>query len=88
MKNSVDTKKATEKKKKEKITYVDDGRSIADMSGLYGGRKMSKTPTSSPVSDILKTYWTATKMMFLPTLAAVGLIVAAYIIVTFIFWLA
>ena len=25
-----------EKKKKEKITYIDDGRTISDMSGLTG----------------------------------------------------
>lgn len=76
------------KKRKEKITYIDDGRSIADMSSVSGGMNMSKTHTHSSVGDIWKTYWNATKMMFLPTLAAVGIIIAAYLIVTFIFWIA
>ncbi len=75
------------KKKKDKIIYVDDGSSIADMSAFSKNQKMSKIPTSSPISDIWNTYWTATKMMFLPTLMAVGLIVVAYLIVSFIFWL-
>ena len=76
------------KKKKEKITYIDDGRSIADMSSVSAGIQMSKSHTSSSFRDVWHTYWNATKMMFLPTLAAVGLIVVAYIIVSFLFWLA
>lgn len=76
------------RKKKEKITYIDDGRSIADMSSVSGGMKMSKGHTHSSAGDIWRTYWNATKMMLLPTLAAVGIILVAYLIVSFIFWIA
>ena len=75
------------KKKKEKIIYVDDGRSIADMSSVSGGLQMSKNSTSSSVKDILRTYWSATKMMFLPTLVAVGFLIVAFLIVSFFFWI-
>lgn len=74
-----------EKKKKEKIIYVDDGRTIADMSSVSGGSKFSKTSTSSSFRDIWRTYWMATRMMLVPTLIAAGLIVVAFIIVLILF---
>ena len=74
-----------EKKKKEKITYIDDGRTIADMSSVSGGSKFSKTSTSSSIRDIWRTYWMATRMMLVPTLCATGLIVVAFIIVLILF---
>lgn len=75
------------KNKKQKITYIDDGRSIADMSNLPQGLNWTKRGTSSSFKDIWRTYWQATRMMLLPTLAAVGILVVAYLIITFIFWL-
>lgn len=75
------------KKKKEKITYIDDGRTIADMSSIKGGLEMSKKHTHTDVRGVLRTYWSATKMMFLPTLAAVGFLLAAFLIVSLIFWI-
>ena len=60
------------KKKKEKITYIDDGRLLADMS---------KRHTSSPVKEIVRTYFGAMKMMLLPTAVAVGFIVVIYILI-------
>ncbi len=74
-----------EKKKKEKITYIDDGRTIADMSSVSGGSKFASKGTTSSVRDIWRTYWMATKMMIVPTLMAVGLILVAFIIVNIIF---
>ena len=59
-----------EKKKKEKIIYIDDGRTVADMSSVTGGSKFSKSSTSSSFRDIWRTYWMATKMMLVPTLLA------------------
>ena len=73
------------KKKKEKITYIDDGRSLADMSSLSSGIDMSPRHTSSPVKEIVRTYLNATKMMLLPTAVAVGFIVVIYILVYFVF---
>jgi len=74
-----------EKKKKEKITYIDDGRTIADMSSVSGGSKFSKSGTSSSLRDIWRTYWMATKMMLVPTMCAVGLILVAFVIVMILF---
>ncbi len=75
------------KRKKEKVIYVDDGRSIADMSGVSGGLDWTKKGTSSPMSDIWRTYWSAVKMMFKPMLVVVGFILAAFLIVSVIFWI-
>lgn len=75
------------KNKKQKITYIDDGRPIADMSNLPPRLDWTKRGTNSSFRDIWHTYWQATKMMLLPTLAAVGFLVVVYLIVALIFWL-
>lgn len=75
------------KNNKKKITYIDDGRTIADMSGLTPRTSWTKSGTTSSFKDIWHTYWQATKMMLLPTLAAVGLLLVVYLIVTVIFGL-
>ncbi len=58
--------------KKEKTTYVDDGRPIADMSQVQGGlgKYFSTTPSHSSFRDKWNTYWAAVRMMLLPTLIA------------------
>ncbi|MBQ2729798.1 MAG: hypothetical protein IJF69_03400 [Clostridia bacterium] len=73
------------KRKKEKIRYVDDGRTIADMSGLKGNMDWTKHGTSSRFSDIWKTYWNAVRMMFLPMLVTCGFILLVFLIVTVLF---
>ena len=63
------------KNKKEKITYIDDGRSFADLSnvnGLRGEMKFSKMGTTSSPRDIWNTYWSAVKFMFKPMLVVIG----------------
>lgn len=80
------------KRKKEKITYIDDGRTIADMSEVKGGMRLSmpsrlKYRPSPRVKDILRTYFGAVRMMLLPTLVVVGFIAVVFLIVTLIFWL-
>ena len=74
------------KQKKEKITYIDDGRTIVDMSAFSSDR-LYKKGTSSSFRDIWRTYWSATRMMLKPTLIAVGFIVAAFLIVSLLFYL-
>ena len=85
----------SEKKKKKKVVYYDDGRTIADMSGLYGGKGADTgdepeykgnphafgnyRPGHTP-KDWLKTYWNSVKTMFLPMLATLGIIAAAFLI--------
>jgi hypothetical protein len=61
-------------KNREKITYIDDGRTIADMSGVPDHRPEKRHPaTPHPkFRDAWNTYWQATKMMLLPTLFFAG----------------
>ena len=78
------------KKKKEKITYIDDGRSFADMSnvqGLGGGMKFSKIGTTSSPRDIWNTYWSAVKFMFKPMLVVMGFLCVLFLLayVAFVF---
>ena len=70
---------AQKKKKKNKITYIDDGRTIADMSGITGNRKFSSTGTTSTPKEIWTTYWAAVKMMFKPMLVVIGFLAVLYI---------
>ncbi len=77
----------SDKKKREKITYIDDGRTIADMSNLPPRVSWAKKGTTSSFKDIWRTYWQATKMMLKPTLIAVGFLMVIYLIITIIFWL-
>ena len=74
-------------KKKEKITYVDDGRTLADMSGVSGGRYAPRpryTPGPS-FREAWKTYWNAVRMMFLPMLAVIGGLGILYLIALIVF---
>lgn len=83
----------TPKKKKEKITYIDDGRTIADMSGI--SRKGYTPPEKvkysrpshyrAPLKEQLRTFFNAMGFMVLPTLAIVGILIAAFLIVYLIF---
>ena len=75
------------KKKKQKITYIDDGSSVADMSGVGGGKR--KAPNSprphATFKEQWQTYTDAVKMMFLPMLAVIGGLVLIYGIMYLIF---
>ncbi len=75
------------KTKKEKITYIDDGRTIADMSGLDDRMRWAKRGTSSHWKDIWHTYWSAVKMMVAPMLVVIGFLALAYLIMWLLFWL-
>lgn len=80
------------KEKKQKIRYVDDGSTVADMSnvGRGGAKKPQKSGTpkrrSEPLArssgrDIFRTYIESVKLMFLPMLAVLGLLAVAFLIV-------
>lgn len=77
-------------KKKEKITYVDDGRAIADMSGISGPRLGNRNPYRPRASgkEIWKTYWNAVKMMIVPMITVVCALGVIYMILYFVFLLA
>ena len=76
---------AKKKQKKEKIRYIDDGRSIADMSGVKGSMDWTKKGTTSRPGDIWRTYWGAVKMMFRPMMVTIGFILAAYLIIRLLY---
>lgn len=76
-----------DKKKKEKITYIDDGRSFADMSNVTGGFGKFGKGTTSSFKDIWETYWMAVKMMFKPMLVVIGFLCVIFGIVALAFWL-
>ena len=77
------------KKKKEKITYVDDGRSVADMSGVHDRRlpKRTKGMPRATMGESWKTYKAAVKMMFGPMMVVVCGLLVLYMILYFIFFL-
>ena len=73
------------KNKKEKVTYIDDGRTLADMSGISGPRMGRRLGPSPRFKDVWKTYWTAVRMMILPMLATMGAITIVFAILALIF---
>jgi len=69
------------KKKKEKVTYIDDGRTIADMSGVgFGGYASKDNRPRSSARDKWRTYWEAVKMMFVPMLVVIGIICVTFLL--------
>lgn len=76
-------------KKKEKIIWVDDGRTVADMSGISPrtgndsthGKYGRPSRYSAPLKEKLGTFFDAMGFMLLPTLAMVGLLCAVFAIV-------
>ena len=78
----------SKKEKKEKVVYVDDGSSVADMSGLSGGKRLRNTGGSS-ARDKWNTYWDAVKMMFTPMLFVSGFYARSLLlmsVVVFVAW--
>ncbi len=76
--------KKTSNKKKQKVTYIDDGSSIADMSGVGGGGRKRTPNTPRPratFKEQWQTYTDAVKMMFLPMLAVLGMLAIAFLLV-------
>ena len=80
-----------QKKKKEKMIYIDDGRTIADMSGTSGGIFSSKgkkdrpKPTVSANQTPWQTYCNAVRMMFKPMLVVVTGLLVIYVILYVLF---
>lgn len=85
------------KDKKQKITYIDDGSTIADMTGVGRGgaskpQKGKEQPKRKPErlarssgKEIFRTYIESVKLMFLPMLAVLGLLAVAFLLVYLIF---
>ena len=74
-------------KKKEKIEYIDDGRSLADMSKVDEGASRyfrNDGPSTGGFRDRVATFWAAFKMMLLPTLAFGAGVAVMYLIMYFL----
>ena len=76
--------------KKEKITYIDDGRTIADMSNVSpvgGFRKRNPCTPHPKFKEVWKTYWSAVRMMLVPMAVVVAAMAVIYLIMLLVFWL-
>lgn len=77
---------AKNKKKKDKVIYVDDGRTIADMSNVPGTRLSRDAWRSHSTSkEKWDTYWGAVKQMFVPMLVVIVAICVLYMILWLVF---
>ena len=70
---------ADKKQKKEKVRYIDDGRTLADMSALSGVDKRYTGPKGT-FKDQMRTYWNTVKLMFVPMMVTIGIICIAFLI--------
>ena len=74
------------KKKKQRVKYIDDGRTIADMSNVGGPRYYnSNGKPRATLKEQWKTYTAAVRMMFVPMLVVLGIITLAFLIAYLIF---
>ncbi|MBQ8879906.1 MAG: hypothetical protein IJY69_03580 [Clostridia bacterium] len=81
------------KKKKQKTVYIDDGRTLADMSGVsrttfFGEmRKRQSEKAESQREPRIKgatpfrTYMNAVRLMIVPMLVTLGIIAAAFLLI-------
>lgn len=78
----------SKKKKKEKVIYVDDGRTIADMSNVPGTRlSRDAWRSNSTGKEKWETYWGAVKKMFVPMLVVIVAICVIYMLIWLFFFL-
>lgn len=78
------------KKKKDRITYYDDGSTVSDMSAITGtgkGRNLNIDDDGS-FKARFKTYTKAVKKMFVPMLVTMGAICIVFLLLYLIFELA
>ncbi len=75
--------------KKKKVRYVDDGRTVADMSNV-GGARLPKRPKGTPSSSWKarkETYFDAVKLMLGPMLAVIVALGVIYMLLWLLFFL-
>ena len=74
------------KKKKQKITYIDDGRTLYDMSQLSGGGRAPKNlSTRGGCKEQFQTYIRAVRSMLLPMFVVMGGICIVFLILYLVF---
>ena len=74
---------SNKKKKKEKVKYYDDGRTIADMSLVGNGKKFETDKDNfvrprSTLGDMAKTYFKAVKSMLVPMFITLGVLAVLF----------
>lgn len=69
---------------------MDDGRSVADMSGISGPRLVNRDPARPALRfrEVWKTYWNAVKMMLIPMLTVVLALCVIFLVIWLVFHLA
>lgn len=67
------------KEKKEKIVYIDDGSTVADMSNTRRGKKVEKQ--KSTFKEKARTYFAVVKKMILPMLATLLALTIGYLVI-------
>ncbi len=76
------------KQKKKKVKYIDDGRTIADMSEVGRKRAEKKLDDLNRPDSSFKaqwnTYWSTVKAMLLPMLVVIGIICVAFGVMYFL----
>lgn len=72
----------SKKDKKKRTKYIDDGRTIADMS--FTGRSNDPLNQKTGCRAQLETYFNTVKMMVLPMLVVMGIITVAFLIMYFL----
>ena len=78
--------KKSKKKKKQKTIYIDDGRTIADMSSITpGGGRYHSGGRRGTLKEQGRTYIEACKMMFKPMLVTMGAICVIFLILYLVF---
>ena len=85
------SKNSKKKKKKDNVTYIDDGSTVVDMSALDGGRsqrQMRNIEDDGTFKSKFNTYVIAVRSMILPMLVTMGCICVAFLVLYLIFELA
>ena len=72
-------------KKKKKTIYIDDGRTIADMSSVTPGGGRYRSGKKGTLKDHATTYFEACKLMFKPMLIVMGAICLIFGILYLVF---
>ena len=65
-------------KKKQKIKYIDDGSTIADMSAFGKPSHQNGAVGTSSWREKIRTYFESVKLMFFPMLITLGLIALSF----------
>ena len=81
--------KKAKKEKREKVVYIDDGSTVADMTPRdENGKKRQPRERSyaphAPLRDQLRTFTDAQRMMLLPMCVMLGIIALAFLILYFL----